>query len=76
MTTDASYWYRAEARREYALIKGELYEPMVGLLGREVADHFVEGWRALVVVCDSGEMRQGYCRGRKPGDKETRNEAL
>lgn len=65
-TTDASDWYRAEARREYALVKGDLYEPMVRLLGQEVADHFVEDWRALVVVCDSGEMRQGYCRGRKP----------
>jgi len=68
VTTDASDWYRREARREYELIKGDLYEEMVRLLGQEVADHFVEDWRALVVVCDSGEMRQGYCRGRKPRD--------
>jgi len=69
-TIDASDWYRNEARREYDLIKGELYEPMVKLMGQADADHFVEDWRAMVVVCDSGEMRQGYCRGRKPGDKE------
>jgi len=65
VTTDASDWYRAEARREYELVKGRLYDRMVELLGRDSADHFVEDWRAMVVVCDSGEMRQGYCRGCK-----------
>lgn len=64
--TDASAWYRAEASREYALLKGELYGPMVKLLGKDAADHFVESWRAMVIVCDSGEMRQGYCRGQRP----------
>ena len=67
VATDASAWYRAEVRREYDLIRGELYPRMVELLGQEDADHFVEDWRAMVVVCESGEMRQGYCRGRKPG---------
>jgi SAM-dependent methyltransferase len=64
--TDASDWYRAECRREYELIRGELYPRMVELLGQKDADHFVENWRAMTVVCDSGEMRQGYCRGRRP----------
>lgn len=63
---DASDWYRRKAREEYALIKGELYPRMVELLGQADADHFVENWRALVVVCEAGEMRQGYSRGRKP----------
>ena len=63
---DASQWYREEARREYDLIKGELYPRMVELLGQEDADHFVEDWRAMVVVIDKGEMRQGYSRGRRP----------
>ncbi len=65
-TTDASQWYRAEVRREYEFIQGELYPRMVELLGQEDADHFVENWRAGVIVCESGEMRQGYCGGRKP----------
>ncbi len=65
--SDASDWYRAESRREYEHIKGKLYTRMVELLGQKDADHFVENWRAMVVVCESGEMRQGYCRGRKPG---------
>ena len=65
-TIDASDWYRSEVRREYELIRGELYGRMVELLGQQDADHFVENWRAGVIVCESGEMRQGYCRGRKP----------
>jgi SAM-dependent methyltransferase len=63
--TDASDWYRAESQREYTLIKGQLYERMVELLGQSDADHFVENWRVLAIVCESGELRQGYCRGRK-----------
>jgi ubiquinone/menaquinone biosynthesis C-methylase UbiE len=61
---DASDWYRQQVRREYELMKGELRPRMVDLLGLDSADHFVENWRAMVVVCDKGEMRQGYCRGR------------
>jgi len=63
---DASDWYRHEVRCEYELIRGQLYPRMVELLGQESADHFVEDWRAMVVVCEKGEMRQGYCRGRRP----------
>ncbi len=48
------------------LIKGDLYPRMVELLGQADADHFVENWRAMVVVTDKGEMRQGYYRGRRP----------
>lgn len=66
-TRDATDWYRREARREYDLIRGDLYDTVVGALGKEDADYFVENWRAMVVVIDNGEMRQGYCRGRKPG---------
>ncbi len=63
---DATDWYREEARREYDLIKGELYPRMVELLGQKDADHFVENWRSMVVVIDKGEMRQGYFRGYRP----------
>ena len=63
---DASAWYRAESRREYELIKSDLYPRMVELLGQDDADHFVENWEAMTVVCESGEMRQAYFRGRHP----------
>ena len=65
-TVDATDWYRDQASHEYELIKGVLYPRMVELLGQADADHFVENWRAMVVVIDKGEMRQGYCRGRRP----------
>ena len=65
-TEDASDWYREQANREYALITGDLRQRMIELLGQESADYFTENWRALVVVCNNGEMRQGYCRGRRP----------
>ena len=64
---DATAWYRQEARNEYERLSNELYPRMVELLGKADADHFVEDWRAMVVVIDNGEMRQGYCRGRVPG---------
>lgn len=63
---DATGWYRKEARREYEMLKDSLFSRMVELLGQEDADHFLENWRAMVVVIENGEMRQGYCRGRKP----------
>lgn len=63
---DASDWYRTQAQLEYELMRGELYPRMLELLGRESAEHFVENWRVMVLVCNSGEMRQGYCRGRRP----------
>jgi phosphoethanolamine N-methyltransferase len=63
---DASDWYRTQVHREYDLIRGDLYPRMVELLGEKDARHFVENWRAMVVVCDKGEMRQGYCRARRP----------
>jgi len=65
MATDASSWYRPEVRREYELIKGDLYDRMVELLGQADADHFVENWRAMAIVIENGELRQGYCRGRR-----------
>jgi phosphoethanolamine N-methyltransferase len=66
-TEDATGWYRIESRREYEKIRGPLYSKMVELLGQADADHFVENWRAMVVVIENGEMQQGYFRGRRPG---------
>jgi len=63
---NATAWYRGEVRREYDLIKGDLFPRMVELLGQEDADHFVENWRAMAVVIEKNEMRQGHCRGRRP----------
>ena len=64
---DGSAWYRRRVREEYEQIRTSLYPTLVERIGQENADHFVEDWRAMVVVCEKGEMLQGYCRGQKPG---------
>jgi phosphoethanolamine N-methyltransferase len=65
-TTDASKWYREHVRVEYEKVRGELYPRMLELIGKEQSEHFVENWRAMVVVCEKREMRQVYTRSRKP----------
>ncbi len=34
--------------------------------GEAQAAHMIEDWRLLVVVCEKGELRQGYTRGYAP----------
>jgi ubiquinone/menaquinone biosynthesis C-methylase UbiE len=63
---DASDWYRRRVADEYEAMRGPLFPQMLERLGRESAEHFVENWRAMLRVCETGEMRQGYCRGRRP----------
>jgi phosphoethanolamine N-methyltransferase len=63
---DRSDWYRQKAREEYEVIQSELYPQMVERIGRKDADHFLENWRAMVVVNDKGEILQVYSRARKP----------
>ncbi len=65
-TVDASNWYRAEARREYERLQGELRPGIIELLRDEEAAHFIEDWRALCAVCENGEMLQVYSQARKP----------
>lgn len=65
-TTDASAWYAAEACREHERMKGPLYDQMSETLGARLRDHFLEDWAALVGVLQSGELRSGYFRGKKP----------
>ena len=64
--SDRSDWYRRKVKDEYEQIQTELYPRMVESLGKEEADHFVENWRAMKVVCEKGDVCQGYYRARKP----------
>jgi phosphoethanolamine N-methyltransferase len=66
---DRSEWYRDCVQEEYEKMKTELYPRMVELMGKKDAGHFLKNWRAMVVVCVKGEMRQGYCRARKPASR-------
>lgn len=65
-TQDSSDWYRRESRREYERMLGEGRRQVVELIGEAQADHMIEDWRSMVVVCEKGELRQGYTRGRRP----------
>jgi phosphoethanolamine N-methyltransferase len=64
---DASDWYRRESRREYERMRGEGRQQVIDLIGEAQTEHMIEDWRSMVVVCEKGELRQGYTRGRKPG---------
>jgi ubiquinone/menaquinone biosynthesis C-methylase UbiE len=64
---DASAWYRRESRREYERMRGAGRQRVVELIGEDQAAHMIEDWRSMVVVCEKGELRQGYTRGRRPG---------
>lgn len=66
---DKSDWYRQRVQDEYEQIKTEIYPEMVELLGQQEADHFVENWRSMAVVCTNGDVYQGYYRAQKPTTK-------
>ncbi len=63
--SDRSDWYRRKVKDEYEKIRTQLYPRMLQRLGKEEADHFVENWRAMKVVCEKGDVFQGYYRARK-----------
>ena len=65
--SDRSDWYRRKVKKEYEQIQTELFPRMVQSLGKREADHFVENWRSMMVVCEKGDVFQGYYRARKPG---------
>lgn len=65
-SSDASDWYLLRAREEYEQMTGPLFEKMAELGDAEARDHFIEEWRAMLVVLNSGELKSGYFRGRKP----------
>jgi ubiquinone/menaquinone biosynthesis C-methylase UbiE len=57
--------YRDLCHREYNQMQGPLKAQMIAMLGREQQEHFLENWRAMVVL-DKGELRPGFYRARKP----------
>jgi len=63
---DGSDWYRRRSQQEYELIKGDMYTQLLEAIGQQDADHFVENWRSMVLVCDKGELTQTYFRAARP----------
>ena len=62
---DRNAWYSELSREEYQQMKGPLYPQMETTLGREYADRYVEVWRSMNVVLESGELRPGHLRAIK-----------
>jgi len=65
-SSDASNWYLQRARDEYEQMTGPLFEKMAKLGNSGMRDDLIVEWRAMLVVLNSGELKSGYFRGRKP----------
>ena len=63
---DRHGWYLTLAQRELAAMDGPLKATIVGRIGAERAQHFIDDWRQLVVVLERGELRPGHLKAVKP----------
>lgn len=66
--TDIHAEYRAMAHEEYQKLQTTLAGSLAEMIGPEWQAHFVEDWRAIVVVLDNGDLRPGRLRARKPSE--------
>ncbi len=62
---DRHSWYLPLAQRELEAMEGALKPTIVGKIGAERAQHFIDNWRQLVVVLRRGELRPGHIRAVK-----------
>lgn len=63
--TSRNAWYREQARREIAAMKGPLYEKASAELGHHFVDHNIDIWERMLVVLDKGEHCPSHIRARK-----------
>jgi SAM-dependent methyltransferase len=63
---DRHDWYLRLAQRELDAMEGSLRPLIVGKIGAERAQHFIDDWRQLVIVLRRGELRPGHLRAVKP----------
>jgi phosphoethanolamine N-methyltransferase len=59
-------WYRTQAAKELAAMKGPLYDGAVNRLGREFVDHNIQIWENMLVVLNSGEHCPHHLKALKP----------
>ncbi|WP_108881699.1 methyltransferase domain-containing protein [Anderseniella sp. Alg231-50] len=64
--TNRNAWYRDQARRELALLQGELHDAAIAELGYEIVDHNIQTWGLMIKVLETGEHCPHHVRGRKP----------
>ena len=63
---DFNAWYLALAGDEYAKLQGPFFDVLTERLGIAARDHFIEDWRMLCRVLESGELRPSRFWARKP----------
>lgn len=59
-------WYAETARAELAAMEGSLYEKAAAAAGRDVVDHNIQTWTAMLEVLETGEHCPHHLRGRRP----------
>ena len=59
-------WYRDEARREVARMKGDVGDRAAAIVGRDFVDQNIAIWERMIPVLDSGEHCPTHLAGRKP----------
>lgn len=59
-------WYRDEARREVARMKGTMGDAAAKVVGRDFVDHNIAIWERMIPVLDTGEHCPTHLAGRKP----------
>ncbi len=64
--TNRNAWYCGQAKRELALLRGELHDAAVAELGHELVDHNVQTWGLMIKVLETGEHCPHHVHGRKP----------
>ncbi|MCB1377823.1 MAG: tRNA (adenine(22)-N(1))-methyltransferase TrmK [Alphaproteobacteria bacterium] len=66
--TNRNEWYRQQARREVAAMKGPLYAAAAAELGQDFVDHNIAIWERMLTVLDSGEHCPTHIRARRPAE--------
>lgn len=64
--TSRNPWYREEARREVARMKGDMGDKAAAIVGRDFVDQNIGIWERMIPVLDSGEHCPTHLAGRKP----------
>jgi phosphoethanolamine N-methyltransferase len=64
--TSRNEWYREEARREVARMRGAVGARAAAIVGQDFVDHNIAIWERMIPVLDSGEHCPTHLAGRKP----------
>lgn len=67
-TDDRRDWYLAEATAELQRLREDEHEAFVDRFGAEEINGLIEFWEGLVVAVESGVLRPGHIRARRPAD--------